>query len=223
MIDRIFNVLMVGVGGQGIVLASDILAEAAMMEGLDVKKSEIHGMAMRGGPVFSHVRFGRKVFAPVISKGAADIIFALESMEALRFAEWAKDDAVLCCLAHNILPTGVDTYPTDVMEEIDRLYRAKVILNPSTLKQKISSSKVENSALLGALSTLVPLKEDSFLTAMAHLSPKGTFEINRRAFEVGRLMGGTEKVDEVDRSGLSGPLYPSSERSDYPHRPLKGE
>jgi indolepyruvate ferredoxin oxidoreductase beta subunit len=196
MTDPVFNVLMVGVGGQGIVLASDILAEAAMRQGLDVKKSEIHGMAMRGGPVFSHVRFGQKVFAPVISKGEADVIFALESMEALRWSAWANDDTTLCCLAHNILPTGVDVYPEGVCDEAARLYRTKIILDPSLLKQQISSLKVENTALLGALSTLVPLEEVSFLSALSHLCPKGTFEINRQAFDVGRQLANQRQKEQ---------------------------
>ena len=88
--DTVFNVLMVGVGGQGIILASDILAEAAMLAGLDAKKSEVHGMSQRGGPVFSHVRFGRAVHSPVIGRGEADVLYSLERMELLRWAAWAR-------------------------------------------------------------------------------------------------------------------------------------
>lgn len=182
----VFNVLMAGVGGQGIVLASDILAEAALRKGMDVKKSEIHGMAVRGGPVFSHVRFGERVHAPVISEGEADILFALESMEVLRWAKWASEDCVACYLSHNISPEGADAYPEGVEEEIARLFKKVVKIEPATLKQRLSSLKVENTALLGALSALTPIEEAHFLEALSKLSPEGTFELNQRAFEVGK-------------------------------------
>lgn len=108
---EVFNALLVGVGGQGIVLSSDILAEAAALSGLDVKKSEIHGMSRRGGPVFSHVRFGAVVHSPVIPTGAADLILAMEPMELLRWAPWAGPGAAACYLAAPILPVGVEEYP----------------------------------------------------------------------------------------------------------------
>lgn len=184
----IFNVLMVGVGGQGIVLASDILAEAARGEGLEVKKSEIHGMAMRGGPVFSHVRFGRRVFAPVISKGEAQVIFALESMEVLRWLEWAAPAGSVCYLSHTILPNGLEQYPAGVDGEIARHFETVLRISPAKLKEASITPQVENTALLGALSTLLPLPVETLSAAVSALCPKGTAELNGRAFETGRRL-----------------------------------
>ena len=181
----IFNVLMAGVGGQGIVLASDVLAKAALLDGLDVKKSEIHGMAVRGGPVFSHVRFGTRIFSPVISKGEADVLFVLERMEVLRWAAWASPRCSVCYLDETILPAGEDTYPSGVAEEIDRLFSRGVRIDPKHLKAAGISKKVENTVLLGALSTLVPLRRESLLAALEMRCPKDSVPQNRAAFESG--------------------------------------
>ena len=119
-----FNVLMVGVGGQGIVLASDIMSEAAAAAGMDVKKSEIHGMSRRGGPVFAHVRFGQKVHSPVISQGEADVILAMEPMELLRWAPWAAPDAAAVYLDVPMMPVGVTAYPEGMEDDLRRLFPA---------------------------------------------------------------------------------------------------
>lgn len=109
---EVCNVLMVGVGGQGIVLASDLLAEAALIAGLDVKKSEIHGMSQRGGPVFSHVRFSAgPVHSPTIPQGEAGVIYALERMELLRWAAWAKPDGGPATSIRTCSPPGYAAIP----------------------------------------------------------------------------------------------------------------
>ena len=96
--DKVFNLLIVGVGGQGTILASNIVTQAAMNAGLDAKKSEIHGMSQRGGAVFSHVRFGKKVYSPVIAKGNVDVLISLEEMETLRWTEFLNKDSQLIVL-----------------------------------------------------------------------------------------------------------------------------
>ena len=166
-----------------------------MIEGLDVKKSEIHGMAMRGGPVFSHVRFGQLVFAPVISQGEANVLFSLESMEVLRWAKWAHADAAVCYLAHHITPTGIEIYPEGIDREISMSFKRTVCLDPVLLKQRMDSPKTENTALLGALSPLVPLKEDSFLSAIEKNCPSGTIEMNTNAFRIGRQITLEQKLE----------------------------
>lgn len=187
---EVFNVLMVGVGGQGIVLASDILAQAALLEGLDVKKSEIHGMSQRGGPVFSHVRFGAQVHSPVIPKGEADILFSLERMELLRWVEWAKPAAAAAYMAQNVLPIGVEAYREGVDAEIARLFPTVIAFDSAALRGKVSP-KVKNTALLGAISLLTPLSAESYLAALPGLCPEGTAEVNRKAFEIGRELAAT--------------------------------
>ncbi|MFZ1913354.1 MAG: indolepyruvate oxidoreductase subunit beta [Propionicimonas sp.] len=195
MNEPVFNVLMVGVGGQGIVLASDILAEAAALAGHDVKKSEIHGMSRRGGPVFSHVRFGPRVHSAVIDQGRADVILALEPMELLRWAPWAAPEAAACYLATPILPVGVDEYPDDLDAEIARLFDRLVRVELASIRRSVPM-KVRNTALLGAASVFVPLGMDSFAEALRALSPRGTYEANQAAFDVGRGLA-TRQVKEL--------------------------
>jgi len=180
-----FNVLMVGVGGQGVVLASNILSEAAMRAGLDVKKSEIHGMSQRGGPVFSHVRFGERVHSPVIPKGEADVIYSLERMELLRWATWARPGAVACYLAQNTLPFGVKAYPEGLDEEIARLFGTVIRVDPRALRDRISP-KVKNTVLLGAVSVFAALPPECYHEVIPGLCPDGTAEVNWQGFEIGR-------------------------------------
>lgn len=180
------NVLMVGVGGQGVVLASDILSEAALRAGLDVKKSEIHGMSQRGGAVFSHVRFGAVVHSPMIPKGEVDVLYALERMELLRWAEWTRPGAVACYLAQDTLPTGVDAYPDGLDEEIARLYPRVVRIDPGEIKARISP-KVKNTVLLGAVSFFTPaVPAEMYRAAIPGLCPAGTAEVNIAGFDIGR-------------------------------------
>ncbi len=184
-LDRVINVLMVGVGGQGIVLASDILSDAAIQAGYDVKKSEIHGMSQRGGPVFSHVRFGPKVDSPVISTGEADVIYALERMELLRWAGHARKGATAVYVEQDMLPAGVDAYPVGLDEQIARLFDRVVRVDSKALRGKVSP-KTKNTVLLGALSVFLPLPAAAYTEGLETLTPSGTGPVNRQAFELGR-------------------------------------
>lgn len=182
---EVFNVLLVGVGGQGIVLSSDILAEAAALSGLDVKKSEIHGMSRRGGPVFSHVRFGTRVHSPVIPNGAVDVILAMEPMELLRWASWARPGAAACYLDAPILPVGVDGYPEGLDDELGRLFPRLVRIRLAEIRRSVPL-KVRNTALLGAASVFLPLAGESFAAAISALAPRGSAQANQEAFDAGR-------------------------------------
>lgn len=180
------NVLMVGVGGQGVVLASDILSEAALRSGFDVKKSEIHGMSQRGGAVFSHVRYGDRVHSPMIPRGEADVLYALERMELLRWAAWARPGATACLLEQDTLPYGVNEYPSGLEEEIDRLFGAAVRIDPHAIRTRISP-KVKNTVLLGAVSLFTPgIALDAFQSVIPGLCPDGTADVNLEAFAIGR-------------------------------------
>ncbi len=193
----VFNVMMVGVGGQGIVLASDILAEAAALSGQDVKKSEIHGMSRRGGPVFSHVRFGERVYSPVIDNGKADVIVATEQMELIRWAPWARLGADACYLDAPIMPVGVTEYPPELGSEIKRLFSRVVRIEPSIIGRSVQP-KMHNTVLLGAASLLFPLPEDSFRQALEIASPKGSFDTNLAAFEIGLSMAKNQLTGVAD-------------------------
>ena len=130
MNDAVTNILLSGVGGQGIILASDVMAEVFLEAGFDVKKSEVHGMAQRGGSVTSHVRFGKKVYSPIIKQGDVDILFSFEQLESLRWLNYVKPDGVIVLNNHKINPPAVNLgqmeYPKDVPEIIrkrfDRFY-----------------------------------------------------------------------------------------------------
>lgn len=195
-LDRVWNVLLVGVGGQGVVLASDILAAAALEAGWDVKKSEIHGMSQRGGSVFSHVRFGPTVHSPTIPMGEVDVLASLERMETLRWAGWAHPGAAVCYIDHVIHPQGVKTYDPAVDDEVARLFATTIRFDDHDLKKHISA-KVKNTALLGAVSLLVPIPEKAFLTAMARYVPAGTVDVNAAAFAVGRQIGTAALLESV--------------------------
>ncbi len=179
------NILMVGVGGQGIILASNIFSRVLMIEGFDVKKNEIHGMSQRGGSVFSHIRYGEKVNSPVIPRGEAEIIFSLESMEVLRWHEFAAPNASIVYLNNKIKPAMTEVYPEGVDEEITKLSKDIVCLDVKTVTKETGNVKVQNVTLLGALSTRLQLKTESWKQALEELVPAGTFEGNWKAFELG--------------------------------------
>jgi len=159
--DGVVSILMVGVGGQGIILASDILTRTAMEAGFDAKKSEIHGMSQRGGSVFSHIRFGKKVQSPVIPEGGADILFSLEEMETLRWLRYAGDRSLVVCLRTRILPANAEAYPEEIEGELRRRCARLVFLDPDELRKEVSHQKFLNVALLGVLSKHLELPDEA--------------------------------------------------------------
>jgi len=185
----LFNILMVGVGGQGIILASDILAMAALYAGHDAKKSEIHGMSQRGGSVFSHIRFGPRVHSPTIPKGKADVLFSLEVMETLRWLEYAGRQTTVISLQTMIKPVGVEDYPEGLEEALRAACPAVRFVDPGKLTGELGDSRVLNVALLGVLSTVVDLPEDCWRRAVEERVPEGFSELNWKAFGVGRKHG----------------------------------
>lgn len=194
---EVFNVLMVGVGGQGIVLASDILAEAAAVERYDVKKSEIHGMSQRGGAVFSHVRYGERVHSPMIPQGQADVLYALERMELLRWAAWAKPGATACLLEQDTHPYGVEDYPEGLEQEVDRLFGMVVRIDPHAIRSRISP-KVKNTVLLGAVSLFTPgVTVEDYRAVIPGLCPDGTADVNLDAFTIGRELAAEQAPHQV--------------------------
>ena len=118
MEERTTNVFIAGVGGQGILLASEILSEMALARGLDVKKSEVHGMAQRGGSVVSHVRFGEKVYSPVIAEGEADVLVSFEKMEAVRWVHYVSPAGTVVVNDQRVVPSGMEQYPEGISDEL---------------------------------------------------------------------------------------------------------
>ncbi|MBN2350997.1 MAG: indolepyruvate oxidoreductase subunit beta [Spirochaetales bacterium] len=184
--EKIWNILMAGVGGQGIILASDVLAAAALAAGFDAKKSEIHGMSQRGGSVTSHVRFGRTVHSPVIEEGCADVLLSLELMETLRWLPFTHAGTGLIVSTEKILPANVAEYPAGIEEEIRTLAPRARFLDPAALAEKIGDKKYVNVALCGVLADILELPETAWRRAIDAHVPGGTADANWRAFCIGR-------------------------------------
>lgn len=188
-LDRLFNVSLVGVGGQGTLLTSDILALAAMHAGLDVKKSEIHGMSQRGGSVISQVRFGPKVFSPIIPDGESDILVSFERTEALRFAHLAKPGAAILVNDMERVPVTVSSGLQPPAQDADaRLaaYPGLLLIDANPLALQAGNLRAANVVLLGALSVRVPIGEAPWMSALRERIPAKLLDVNLRAFALGR-------------------------------------
>jgi indolepyruvate ferredoxin oxidoreductase beta subunit len=188
-----YNFLLAGVGGQGTILASDVLAEVALAAGFDVKKSEVHGMAQRGGSVNTHVRWdAERVYSPLIGLGEADILLTFEEAEALRYAEFLKPGGVAVVNQQTIKPITVTSggahYPTE--EELKAVYREltdRLYLVPGTgIAQELGNTRAANVVLLGALSTFLDVPQKTWLTVIEKRVPVRYVELNRQAFLKGR-------------------------------------
>ena len=182
------SILLVGVGGQGTILASKILTTGLMEAGYDVKMSEIHGMSQRGGSVSSQVRYGEKVMSPVIEKGKADIIVSFEKMEALRTLDYLKPDGVLVVNNEEIpsmsVITGEEEYPEDVLEEIQKHVKAKVI-DATRLAGELGNEKAANMILLGTIIRAMGLEHIHWEQILeANIKPQ-FLELNKKALKKG--------------------------------------
>lgn len=186
--------IVVGVGGQGTILASDVLAQVGLDAGLDAKKSEVHGMAQRGGSVMSHVRWGEKVYSPLIGKGEADFLLAFEKLEALRHADWLKPGGVALVNDQAIPPVAVSSggveYPSD--EQFLAAFKSftdRVYLIPGLEAAKeLGNARVNNVVLLGALSAFVDVDAAVWRGVIEGRVPPRFVELNLRAFEKGRAL-----------------------------------
>ena len=188
------NVSLVGVGGQGIILTADLLAKAAAMAGLDVKKSEIHGMAQRGGSVSSQVRFGDSVASPIIQEGKTDILVSFDKLEAVRSAHLLAPGGVAVVNDMYLVPVTVSSGQQPDVADLDEKVRAavpnlKIVDAMKIATEGAGNPRTMNMVIAGALSTLCPFAEDVWLKAMAELlsGPKAKLlAVNEKAFALGR-------------------------------------
>ena len=189
MADKTTNILIVGVGGQGVILASELLSEAAMSSGFDVKKSEVHGMAQRGGVVSCHVRFGRKVYSPLIPIGAADVLLAFEAAEGLRWAGHVAEEGLLVVNTQQIIPiiafTGEYDYPADPIGEAKQFASRVVPIDGQRIALELGNIKAVNTVLLGAISGELPIENETWEAVIRRRVPRGTEELNLAAFRAG--------------------------------------
>ncbi len=184
------NIMIVGVGGQGSLLASKLLGHLLLGRGYDVKVSEVHGMSQRGGSVVTYVRYGDKVASPVIDKGEADFIVSFELLEAARWLEWLRPGGQIVTSTQQIDPmpviTGAAAYPEKLVEKM-RAAGAKVdALDCLALAEKAGSSKAVNLVLMGRLSHYFDLPELAWQRSLAAIVPEKFLDLNKRAFELGR-------------------------------------
>jgi len=184
-----FDILIVGIGGQGTILASNILGEACLIEGRHVKGAETHGMAQRGGSVESHIRIGGQ-FGPLIVPGQADLLISFDLLEALRYSHYLKKGGMLVVNRHLVLPTSVFTQKIAVPTEDEIIGRLKncdlCLLDADAIAADAGSVLAQNVVMLGAASGAMPLKPESLIAAVRKLVPPKTIEINIKAFEMGR-------------------------------------
>jgi len=186
------NILLVGVGGQGILLASEILAETFMLAGFDVKKSEIHGMSQRGGSVVSHVRFGEEVFSPIVPEGEGDILFGFELMETYRALPLLKEGGSVVANDLKIPPPAVlmgkEVYPGDLADRIRERFPDFLLLDAQKLATEAGNVRAANTALLGAVSKRLDVAQKHWLKALEKKVPPKALEVNVKAFLLGRSL-----------------------------------
>ena len=184
------NIMIVGVGGQGSLLASKLLGHLLMSQGYDVKVSEVHGMSQRGGSVVTYVRYGDKVFSPVIDKGQADYIVSFELLEAARWLPFLKKDGQIVTNTQQIDPmpviTGAAEYPDNLVEKLKATGAKVDALDCLTLAEQAGSAKAVNIVLLGRLSHYFDLPEEAWMKSLKANVPAKFLDMNKKAFELGK-------------------------------------
>lgn len=182
------NIMIVGVGGQGTLLTSRILGGITMDAGYDVKLSEVHGMAQRGGSVVTFVRYGETVAEPIVEEGQADVLIAFEKLEALRYAHFLKKDGVIIVNDWRIDPitvvTGVKQYPENIIENLAKEHTVYAI-NAMEEALKLGNSKTFNVIVLGMAAKHMDFEKQAWLDVIARTVPPKTVEMNQKAFLVG--------------------------------------
>ena len=185
------NIMIVGVGGQGTLLTSRILGNLAIGAGFDVKLSEVHGMAQRGGSVVTFVRYGEQVAEPIVEEGCADVLIAFERLEALRYLHFLKKDGVVIVNDWRIDPitvvTGAAEYPENILETLQAA-RKTVVVEATKTALEMGAPKAFNVVVLGAAARYMGFEKDDWVKVLEATVPPKTVEVNRRAFEAGYLM-----------------------------------
>ena len=183
------SVMIGGVGGQGTLLASRILGDAMMDQNYDVKVSEVHGMSQRGGSVVTYVRYGDKVYSPVIETGEADVVLAFEQLEAARFLPYLKEGGVVVTSTQRIDPmpvvTGAKEYPQGLLAEMEEKGVKVLAVDALSLAEQAGSPKAVNVVLIGAMAKRLGGKKEDWLKAVERCVPPKFLEMNQKAFELG--------------------------------------
>lgn len=185
--------MVVGVGGQGTLLTSRIIGKTALKAGYDVKLSEVHGMAQRGGSVVTFIRYGEKVCEPVVEEGDADILISFETAEALRYSHYLKKDGAIivndCRIDPMTVVIGAATYPENIVERLKEKHEVHEV-NGLDIAEKLKNGKVLNIAVLGAAARIIGFDKELWLEVLRETVPPKTIEVNEKAF----LAGYGEKI-----------------------------
>jgi indolepyruvate ferredoxin oxidoreductase beta subunit len=185
------NVLIAGVGGPGAVLASELLALAAMAAGHDVKQGEFHGVAQRGGAVFSHVRFGDRVYSPMTPRGTVDYLLALEKLEALRYAHFVKPGGTIIVNDHKVEPIRVADdrpYPEEAVDFLEGKGFNVVVVKATEKAVELGNHRAANVVLLGALSGSLDIPQETWESTLQERIPEKLLALNQQAFAAGRQL-----------------------------------
>ncbi len=190
MTDRVRSILIAGVGGQGVLKASDILSAVIIEAGLDVKKSEVHGMAQRGGCVTSHVRYGKRVFSPLARKGDVDVLLSFEKLETLRYLDYLKEEGRVIINDLEVYPPSVNMgeaeYPENVIDLVRDRVHAVEVLNASDTASKLGDARMVNTILLGVLSRYMEIPGETWEKVLRDTFSAKVVEKNIEAFRTGR-------------------------------------
>lgn len=182
------NIMIVGVGGQGTLLTSRILGGITLGAGYDVKLSEVHGMAQRGGSVVTFVRYGEKVYEPIVEAGQADVLIAFEKLEALRYAHFLKEDGVIIVNNHRIDPMpvviGSANYPEDIIENLMEKYKV-IQVDAMEEAKKLGNTRTFNIVILGVAAKHMNFTKEDWLHVIENTVPPKTVQVNKQAFEAG--------------------------------------
>ncbi|GHT23588.1 indolepyruvate oxidoreductase [Planctomycetales bacterium] len=184
------SIVLVGVGGQGILLASEVVAQAAMNSGYDVKTNEVHGMAQRGGSVVAQIRYGKEVFSPIVAKKTAKVLASLERIECLRYIDYLAEDGLAVVSDQKIVPvtssSGGVPYPEVDEKVLSQYFPNLVYLQAVSLAAELGNIKIANVILVGALSAHLDLPEDAWKEAIRKSVKEKLADINIKAFQAGR-------------------------------------
>ena len=186
------NVLIAGVGGQGAILSSELLALTAIKAGFDVKQGEFHGVAQRGGAVFSHVRFGDKVYSPIARRESVDFMLALEELEALRYAHFVKPGGTIILNEHRVEPVRTADqrdYPSNTVDFLKSKGFNVIVVNATQMAIDLGNHRAANVVLLGALAELLDISDEVWTETLSNRIPERFMSLNQEAFKVGRAVG----------------------------------
>ncbi len=190
---RVTNVLLVGVGGQGTILASKILSNVLVQENYDVKMNEIHGMSQRGGSVITHVRYGDKIYAPTVDIGQADMILAFEELEAMRYINYLKSEGCMIVNLQQIHPASVSSgkaqYPQEISKKIQERVQDFVAVDAVSLAKEAGEMKAANVVLLGVLAKRLGIPIEKWEQVMEEVVPNKFIQVNKAAFSLGYQKG----------------------------------